>query len=199
MIKSNLWSTLIQNQDEKPTINSQISKNEQPEPKPPLISLVISNRTRFILVLTTLFIIFCDQISKIWASVNLSMARPVNVIGDFIRVYLVHNSGMIWGIPVRSSIVYYVLPIIGIVVVLYIAFKTQSKLYAICYGLLLGGAIGNLIDRIRLGYVIDFIDMGIKNIRWPTYNIADLATVIGVLLIIAKEILNPHKHNKIHG
>lgn len=196
MIKSNLWSTLIQNQDEKPTINPQISKNEQPEPKPPSISLVISNRIRFILVLTTLFIIFCDQISKIWASVNLSMARPVNVIGDFIRVYLVHNSGMIWGIPVRSSIVYYVLPIIGIVVVLYIAFKTQSKLYAICYGLLLGGAIGNLIDRIRLGYVIDFIDMGIKNTRWPTYNLADLAIVVGLIMIIAREIFKTKSKTK---
>ena len=55
----------------------------------------------------------------------------------------------------------------------------------VCLGLVLGGAFGNLIDRIATGKVIDFIDMGIGSIRWPTYNVADIAVTVGAVILIA--------------
>jgi signal peptidase II len=55
----------------------------------------------------------------------------------------------------------------------------------VCLGLVLGGAFGNLIDRIATGEVVDFIDMGIGRYRWPTYNVADIAVTVGAVILIA--------------
>ncbi|MBS4015269.1 MAG: signal peptidase II [Candidatus Latescibacteria bacterium] len=148
-----------------------------------------------ILLVTTLSIIVLDQITKSLVSRNLVMHQPVNIIGSYLRFFLVHNQGLIWGLPFKSNLTYYVLPILGIVVVLYIALRSNRRYLGFVYGLILAGAAGNLIDRIRFGYVVDFIDMGIKNLRWPTYNIADMSIVFGVILILGYEILrkkNPH-------
>lgn len=153
--------------------------------------MIFSIRMFFLLIIVILITVFCDQISKVWASYNLNMVKPVNILGDYLKVVLRHNYGMIWGIPLRNSIVYYVLPVIGIIVIFFLAFRAKVKFLIIAYGLIIGGALGNLIDRLRLGYVIDYIDMGIKNARWPTYNLADLAIVIGLIMIIAREIFKP--------
>jgi signal peptidase II len=142
----------------------------------------------FLLGVVVIAVILCDQILKIWVEANISFYRPVKIIGNLLRLILAHNPYLIFGIPVRNPIVYYVLPVIGILVVIYLAFKTRRKFLIIAFGLIIGGAIGNLIDRVRLGYVIDFIDMGIKNLRWATYNIADAAIDIGLVMIIAREI-----------
>jgi signal peptidase II len=144
--------------------------------------------TLIILSVTAILVIVLDQISKSWVSASLQLYRPVNIIGDYLRFVLVHNEGLIWGLPFKNNLSYYVLPILGVVVVLYIALRSNRRYLGFIYGLILAGAVGNLIDRIRFGYVVDFIDMGIKNLRWPTYNIADLAIIIGVVLIIAYEL-----------
>lgn len=141
-----------------------------------------------ILLVTAILIILFDQLSKSWVSANLQMYRPLNVIGNYLRFVLVHNEGLIWGLPFKNNVSYYILPIVGVVVVLYIAIRSTSKLLGFTYGLILAGAIGNLIDRIRFGYVVDFIDMGIKNTRWPTYNIADMSIIFGIILIFIREI-----------
>jgi signal peptidase II len=57
----------------------------------------------------------------------------------------------------------------------------------VVFGLLIGGALGNLIDRVRFGYVIDFIDMGIGNLRWFTYNLADAFITVGAIFLLARE------------
>jgi len=164
-------------------------ENEQVAGHNPIDTSTISSPKRYILLIVVgIFIILFDQISKIWVETNISTYRHVKILGDFVRLILAHNYGIIWGIPIRSPLVYYILPLIGIIVVLYLALKTRIKFLTIAFGLIIGGAVGNLIDRIRLGYVIDFIDMGIKNLRWPTYNIADAAIDIGLVMIIAREI-----------
>jgi len=164
-------------------------ENEQVAGHNPIDTSTISSPKRYVLLIVVgIFIILFDQISKIWVETNISTYRPVKILGDFVRLILAHNYGIIWGIPIRSPLVYYILPLIGIIVVLYLALKTRIKFLTIAFGLIIGGAVGNLIDRVRLGYVIDFIDMGIKNLRWPTYNIADAAIDIGLVMIIAREI-----------
>lgn len=143
-----------------------------------------------LLLITAVLVFFFDQISKILASSYLTMHTPVKVLGDFGRLTLTHNWGIIFGIPVRSRFVYYILPFAVIFIVIFFAIKTKSKFLTVAYGLILGGAFGNLLDRIRLGYVVDFIDIGIKHLRWPTFNIADATLVIGLIMIIAKEIFH---------
>ena len=171
---------------EKPNpLEEQVAQEEKIIGKPQLLFLCI-----------IVGLIAADQLSKLWVSYELNMYQPVIVFGDYLRLVLVHNTGLIWSIPIKSTISYYILPIIGIIFVLYLGLRTESKCSAIAYGFIISGAIGNLIDRIRLGYVVDFIDMGVKNTRWATYNIADAAIVIGLCLIIGREIFNPKKHPK---
>lgn len=163
-------------------IQAQADQEEKAINKPQVLFLII-------------FAVFValDQLTKTWASFELTMYQPVRIFGDWLRLVLVHNQGLIWSLPIKSFLSYYVLPIIGIIFILYLAIKTKSNYLGIAYGFIASGAIGNLIDRIRLGYVIDFIDMGIKNTRWATYNIADVAIVIGLIMIIAKELFKSNK------
>lgn len=149
-----------------------------------------------VLVITALLFIILDQFTKIWVSRNLLMYQPIYFLGDYLRLTLVHNYGLVWGIPFKNNFSYYILPVLGIGVVLLIAFKATSRYQSFTYGMILAGAIGNLIDRVRLGYVIDFIDMGIKNLRWPTYNIADMSIVIGIVLVIINEIVKKKSYAK---
>lgn len=146
-----------------------------------------------VLIITTILVFFFDQITKIFASTYLTMHTPVRVIGDFGRLVLTHNLGIIFGIPFRNHLVYYILPFAVVFIVIYFAIKNKTSFFSVAYGLILGGALGNLLDRIRLGYVIDFIDIGIKHLRWPTFNIADSALVVGLIMIIAKEIFRPRQ------
>jgi signal peptidase II len=148
----------------------------------------IFRKNRSIMYLVAIFGIILDQISKIWVTNNLPFYRPVNIFGTYLRLILVHNSGLIWGIPLKTVLTYYVLPVIGIIFIFIIAYKNRSVLKSVAYGLIIAGAVGNLIDRFRLGYVIDFIDMGIKSSRWATYNIADASIVIGITIVLASEI-----------
>lgn len=191
MIKFNASSFIIQNRAEEPVINYLKEEKECYESKETIITAGIPNPLRVLLILTTLFVVLCDQLSKIWVSAHVSLFSPVDVFDSYVRLFLVHNHGIIWGIPIRNNLVYFILPLIGIAVVLYIALKTHSKFLMVCYGLLLGGAVGNLLDRVRHGYVIDFIDIGIRNARWPTFNLADLAIIIGLIMIIVREIFHP--------
>jgi signal peptidase II len=152
----------------------------------------IMKHLRILLLATMVLSLLLDQLSKFWLSSHLTIHRPIEIFGNYVRLYLTRNPYLIWGIPIKSNLVYFFLPTIGIIFVAYIGLKTKVKFSAIAYGLLIGGAIGNLIDRIRLSYVIDFIDMGIKDNRWPTYNIADSAIFIGLVMIIAREIFKPN-------
>jgi signal peptidase II len=156
-------------------------------------------KLRVFLFLTAFIVIAIDQITKVWVSNNLRIHQSVDVFGNYLRLYLANNPYLIWSIPIRNDLVYYILPSIGIIVVIFIAFRTKMTFYLFGFGLILGGAVGNLIDRVRLGYVIDFIDMGIKNTRWPTYNIADLAIDIGLIMIVAREIFIRDRNKKLLG
>jgi signal peptidase II len=176
--------------------NDNLSKNNTETKNP---SRLFIRKLRVLLFLITLIVIALDQITKAWVSNNLRLSHSINVFGDYLRLFLAHNYGLIWSIPIRNDLVYYILPSIGIIVVIFIAFRTKITFYILSFGFILGGAVGNLIDRVRLGYVIDFIDMGIKNNRWPTYNIADLAIDVGLIMIVAREIFIRDRNKKLLG
>ncbi|MEO0072481.1 MAG: signal peptidase II [candidate division WOR-3 bacterium] len=154
------------------------------------MSRLINKQILFIFILITAVVFFIDQTSKYFAVKFLfSHSEGINIIGNYLRLNLVYNPNLVWGLPIRNHLTYYFLPLIGIGVVVYLALKTHSRFDAIIWGLMLAGALGNFIDRIRLGYVVDFIDMGIGNARWPTYNLADSALVVGIILLIVRLFL----------
>ena len=130
-------------------------------------------------------VVALDQATKAVASARLEPGESISVLGDFLRFTLVHNTGAAFGLFPGSRVPFIVVSVLAIAVVLYLFFREtyRSVLNRVLLGGILGGAIGNLIDRVRLGWVVDFIDMGFGTARWPVFNVADSAVTIGVILL----------------
>ncbi len=126
-----------------------------------------------------------DQIVKAWIVDNLELGRPVDIVGDAIRLVLVHNNGGLFGLFAGQAQVFAVVSLgVMALIVWYESHVGRSLLATLALGLLLGGAIGNLIDRLRYGFVVDFVDMGLGAWRWYTYNVADAAISTSILLLL---------------
>jgi signal peptidase II len=133
-------------------------------------------------------ILVLDQITKVLAQQNLPPYRPVPVLGDFFRLTYIYNPGAAFGLNVggASRWIFLTLALVA-VVVLFLMYRAtpihdRLRLWAIC--LVTGGALGNVIDRIRSPRgVVDFFDFGIGNMRWPVFNIADIAVTCGAILL----------------
>jgi len=135
-------------------------------------------------LLIGLLIIVADQLSKAWISTNLARGQSLFDVG-FFRITHVHNTGAAFGLFQDQSLV---LTIIGVVVVVVLLICSRfflrsvpflgGRLGKLAISLVLGGTVGNLIDRLRLGYVTDFIDFS----YWPAFNIADSAITVGVII-----------------
>jgi signal peptidase II len=127
-----------------------------------------------------------DQLLKGWVVANYKPNTPVPVLGDWLRIDFIHNSGGLFGILQDSAAIFAVVTVIvvAVLIALEIGSGWRSWLVTVTLGLLLGGAIGNFIDRIRLGYVIDFADIGIGSWRFYIFNVADAAVTVSILLMI---------------
>jgi len=139
-------------------------------------------------VLIVLGIIFLDRATKIFFSHLLSVGESLPIIRNFLHMTLVHNTGIAFGLFRDQGIVFIIIPIIAVFLLIYnISYYQRHReeiswTYCLAFSLILGGAIGNLIDRVYYGYVIDFIDFQI----WPVFNIADSAITIGAVMIAVK-------------
>ena len=118
-------------------------------------------------------------------SVPLHHSKAVPKMGNFLKITHVQNAGIAFGIRVKYPWIFTILSLlatIGIMVYLFLNWKENLWL-KISLVLILGGAVGNLYDRIKYQRVVDFIDVGIGRHRWPTFNIVDSAVVIGMILL----------------
>jgi signal peptidase II len=134
-----------------------------------------------------LAVVVADQLAKGWIVPRFALGEPEPVIGDLVRIWLVHNTGALFGL-FRDQAVLFAAGSLG-VIALIVWFHprlaaTHGALATVALGLLLGGAIGNLIDRVRFGYVIDFVDMGIGELRFYTFNVADAAISTSLVLLV---------------
>jgi signal peptidase II len=135
-------------------------------------------------------VIVLDQLVKSWISANFTVGVPVQVIGDLVRITVSHNEGALFGLFQGSATGFGIVSLVVIgIIVWYEARAGSNVLVSIALGLLIGGAIGNLIDRIRLGYVVDFVDAGLGGLRFYTFNVADAAISCAIVLLIALAIL----------
>jgi len=130
-------------------------------------------------------ILVLDQVSKAIMASRLLLGRPVPLLGDFVRLTLVHNTGAAFGLFPGSRLPFILISILAIGVVLYLFARAayHGLMNRILLGCILGGALGNLVDRIRWGRVVDFIDVGVGTLRWPVFNVADSAVTLGVILL----------------
>lgn len=131
--------------------------------------------------------ILLDQLTKFLFSSLLRPGESLPLINKIFHFTLVHNTGIAFGLFRGNGFVFFIVPAIAIGLLsynIYYYHKTGEldQVYIFAFSLILGGAIGNLIDRITAGYVIDFIDFRI----WPVFNIADSAITIGACIIFFK-------------
>ena len=146
-------------------------------------------------LLFSLIALVIDQISKIIIVGNFNLYESIKIINNFNITY-VNNYGAAWGIFDNSTLI---LAFIGIIASIFIYFvfvkdNKLSKLQDIFYGLLIGGILGNVIDRIIRGYVIDFIDIKIFRYDFPIFNLADTFIVISIIYIIISLFRNEGKY-----
>ena len=145
----------------------------------------------------SLVVIVADQVTK-WAATDTLLSTPgrkIIVIDRFFYLTLVHNRGAAFGILPRQNILFLVLSLVTISVLLifYRRLFTGSRLARIAGGLILGGAIGNLIDRFRFDYVVDFLDFQFGSYHWPAFNLADSAICVGAALLIGLVLFGSEK------
>jgi signal peptidase II len=136
-------------------------------------------------------VVIVDQLSKAWIAASFDL-RPVPIVGDLLRISLSHNTGGIFGLFGGSAAVLAIASTVVIGLIVVYQWRTASEgpwLLNLALGLLLGGAIGNLVDRIRWGYVLDFVDFGFGELRWYTFNVADAAISTSLVLLIAVSLL----------
>ena len=126
-----------------------------------------------------------DQISKFIVRGSMALYQSEPVWGDFFRLTYIHNPGAAFGLNVGSPLLHTAFSFLalGILVYLYRSLAENERLLRLALCLVLGGAVGNIIDRLYLGEVVDFFDFGLGDLRWPIFNFADSFVTVGVLLL----------------
>ena len=134
------------------------------------------------LILSILFVIV-DQVVKIWIVNNFSLHDGMELIKGLVSILYVRNTGAAWGMFEGKMVFFYLITAVAVGTLLYLMFKEKgkSKLLLTAYSLILAGAVGNFIDRIRLGYVVDMFKF--EFIDFPIFNVADICLTIGVIFL----------------
>jgi len=141
-----------------------------------------------VFILVSTISAFFDQVSKGLAVIFLPGSGSVHVLREYFQFTLIRNRGAAFGISLgpNSDLLLLFISIAAILLIVYYYFRTApDKMWQhLSFGMITGGAIGNLIDRIAKGEVVDFIDCGIGGLRWPIFNVADIAVTAGALLFL---------------
>ncbi|HLH72506.1 MAG TPA: signal peptidase II [Chloroflexota bacterium] len=137
---------------------------------------------------TALVVLILDQVTKYIISHTLGQpgqVRSVEVIGNWVRLSYTTNTGAAFGIFPAGTLFFSVVAVIAAPVILLGRSYVRERAWwmTVIFGMLMGGALGNLLDRVRMGHVVDFIDVGIGNLRWPSFNVADSSFVVAVILL----------------
>jgi signal peptidase II len=146
----------------------------------------VTPRRRALVAIVAIVVFVLDRITKLAVESGLPVGSSVEVVGQWVRISHVTNSGAAFGLlPERTTL----LSILSVVAVLAIVYyyrrlAADSRLIAATLGMQLGGAFGNLIDRIGQGYVVDFVDVGIPGgPRFWSFNVADSSIVVGIIAV----------------
>lgn len=142
-------------------------------------------KTKLLAFLIALLILFLDQLTKFLALRYLSPGVPFRIIDNFVRFTLIRNPHTVFGISLGKHFPYEIAGILLIILLIFLILRENKPLILTLYGVILGGALGNTIDRLRLKHVIDFVDIGVtENIRWYIFNLADASISIALVCYI---------------
>ena len=144
-------------------------------------------RSTALLVGTAVLIYVLDQVTKALVVANMDPGERIKVVGDLLWLWYLQNTGASFSI--LPGAIWLFIPVtiiaVGMVAYFHLQFRSRGPWIHVILGAILAGALGNLTDRVRLGYVVDFISVGIGDLRWPAFNVADPSLVIGIGLLVA--------------
>ncbi len=149
-----------------------------------------------ILLLTALAILIADQLTKALVVANLTVGEKARVLGDVVQIWHAQNRGAAFSLFQGGTIFFLVVSIfsMGMVAYFHRTMRRRSPWLHVVLGVILGGTLGNFIDRLRQGYVTDWLSVGIGDARWPTFNVADSSVVVGIgILVIYLFLTSPDR------
>lgn len=153
---------------------------------------------RWLLFLIAALVVLSDRLTKLWIVAHIRSGHAITIIPRVFRLTHVLNTGAAFSMfessasphLVRNLLIGFSVVAVVVVVVLILRMGRTLSVTSVALALILGGAVGNLYDRIRFGYVVDFLEVHIYHYHWPDFNIADSAIVIGASLLLL-EMLRP--------
>ena len=159
----------------------------------------LTKRNKLLYLITLIVITGGDQFTKHLVSSSMQLGQSQEIINNFFYFTYAHNTGVAWGMLAGHLWLFIIVALVSAVLMIVFFMKTRRNEVLTRFGLVLtfAGMAGNLIDRVMYGYVRDFIDVVIFNYNFPIFNVADMAVVIGVILIIIEIIFEEYIHGKI--
>jgi signal peptidase II len=142
--------------------------------------------SRILLVASVAVVVFViDRVTKAWVSENIPLGTARPIVGDYVRIVHAQNTGAAFGLLPERTTLLSVLSVVAVLAIVYYyrQIASNSALVSATLGMQLGGAFGNLLDRITQGYVVDFVDVGIGDVRFWAFNVADSSIVVGIILV----------------
>ena len=152
--------------------------------------------SRILLVAGVAVVVFViDRVTKAWVSENIPLGTARPIIGDYVRIVHAQNTGAAFGLLPERTTLLSVLSVVAVLAIVYYyrQIASNSALVSATLGMQLGGAFGNLLDRITQGYVVDFVDVGVGDIRFWAFNVADSSIVVGIILVTAALWYEEHR------
>ena len=143
-------------------------------------------RATVILAVTAVLIYVADQVTKALVVASLEVGERVEVLGDLVWLWHLRNTGAAFSLLPGAIWLFVPITIVALGMVAYFhrQFRSRGPWVHVILGAVLGGTLGNLTDRLRFGYVVDFVSVGIGDLRWPAFNVADPSVVLGILLLV---------------
>lgn len=174
-------------------VNKQMTSEVEPD-------IANTSSTKIWYLMVTAIVLIIDQFTKYWMSINLSEGDEIDVIRGFFKFSYTENPGIAFGM-LNNGNVKWLLVTISIGAIMVVAFyimrtASSNRLLLWSLALLAAGISGNLVDRVRMGRVIDFILIYYRDYQWPVFNIADTAITIGAALM-AIELFIPSQHERV--
>lgn len=150
------------------------------------------------LISVSLIALLLDQIVKTILNLTMEVGKSIRIIPNFFNITLAHNYGAAWSILGGARIVLILIALLVLISIYFFFIKDKelTNIDKVTYGLLIGGIIGNLLDRIIYGYVIDYLDFNILGYDYPIFNIADICIVVSVFILIITTIKGEKHDNK---
>lgn len=154
-----------------------------------------------LLVAVAAIIFIADQATKAMVAGGIVLNGRVNVVGDLVQLWHVRNSGAAFSLFQGGTLLFLVVTVVAIGMIVYFhrTFRGRSPWLQVVLGVILGGTAGNLVDRLRFGYVTDFLSVGVGDVRWPTFNVADSSVVVGIGLLVIYLFVTDRRRQEIRA